>query len=88
MSLPGGQNYSLYVIFQDKKKGVFYSRDRKNSNSKKKDPVVGLKRLLKLAQKYENTAEEISIYDHREGNPPDGKKIFQMNRGRIKLNLI
>ena len=86
MALPGGHYYCLYVIFFDGKTGTFYSRDRKSSRSKRKDPLIGLQRLVKLAEKYEGKAENISIYDHRPGKPPNGQLIWQINRNRTLVN--
>ena len=53
MSLPNGESYAMQIIFQDGGKAQFYSRDKKNSNSKQRLPELGLKRLLKLAEKHE-----------------------------------
>ena len=78
----------MQIVFANKDKAFFYSRDRKSSRSKNKDPKIGLERLLSLAARHENNSEDISIYDHRPGNPPNGKLIFQWNRGKIKVNLI
>jgi hypothetical protein len=88
MSLPNGEYYCLYIVFNTGKKAMFYSRDHKNSKSKFKDHVVGLKRLLKLALKHEKNAQNISIYDHRPGNPRDGRLIWQLNRGSVLVNLL
>jgi len=88
MSLPGGQSFALYIIFKDKNKGQWYSRDRKSSKSKVKDPVKGLEGLVAMAHKHESAAENIDIYDHREGTPKNGLLIFRWNRGKILVNHI
>ena len=88
MSLTGGQNFAMYVVFKDDKKGVFYSRDRKSSKSKTKHPDIGFYRLLKLADKYKSSARNISIYDHRDGCPENGTLIWQWHMGEIKVNAL
>lgn len=88
MSLPKGEYYCLYIVFKDGNKRVFYSRDRKSSKSKFKNDHIGLVRLLKLAQKHTHSAENMSIYDHREGNPSNGTLIWQVNRDRTLVNKV
>ncbi len=87
MSLPNGEAYCLHMIMKNKDVLQFNSRDRKKSGGRK-DPAVGLRRLLKLAQKHESGAQNIDIYDHQPGNPADGKLVFRWNRGKISVNLI
>ncbi len=88
MSLPNGESYAMQIIFQDGGKAQFYSRDKKNSNSKQRLPELGLKRLLKLAEKHESKAQNIDIYDHQPGNPANGTLVFRWNRGKIKVNKV
>lgn len=88
MSLPQGQYYSLFIVFNNGDKATFYSRDKKNSKSTEKDRLVGLKRLLKLAKKHENQAQNISIYDHRSESIANGMLIWQINRGRVLVNQL
>ena len=88
MSLPGGQFYALHIHWKDGGKDQRYSRDKKRKDSKSKDETIGLIRLLRHAAKHEHKAENIAIYDHRPGNPPDGKLIYQKNRGELKICVI
>lgn len=89
MSLPGGQYYALYARWDDGRKVQLYSRDRKSSRSKTKNIKTGMVQLLKKAQKYEDEgAIIIQIYDHREGNPPNGRILFNWNMGKIIDNYV
>ncbi len=86
MSLPGGQYYALYIVFKDGGKLQLTSRDKKSSKSKAKNELVGLKRFFNKANRVLHKSEEISFYDHRAGNPDNGTKIFQWNRGEVLIN--
>lgn len=87
MSLPGGQYYAIQFHMNNGDKMQFTSRDRKHGGTKEKDPDVGLKRFGKMIYKYSfQGIENVAIYDHREGNPENGTKIYQQNRGKVLLN--
>lgn len=56
-------SYKALFYFKDKNKRTFNSRDFSNSDTKKRIPELGLKRLIKLVTKYGKQTNTALIID-------------------------